>query len=52
MNQTNGYIYVRNHPSYDVLHALKIDVLNVQRYIKKTIFFYINYYKIELNIYI
>ena len=24
MNQTNGYIYVRNHPSYDVYDACKM----------------------------
>ena len=24
MNQTNGYIYVRNHPSYDVDDACKM----------------------------
>ena len=24
MNQTHGYIYVRNHPSYDVDDACKI----------------------------
>ena len=26
MNQTNGYIYVRNHPSYDVDDACKIGI--------------------------
>lgn len=28
MNQTNGYIYVRNHPSYDVDHACKMGKAN------------------------
>lgn len=28
MNQTNGYIYVRNHPSYDVDDACKMGKAN------------------------
>jgi superfamily II DNA or RNA helicase len=28
MNQTNGYIYVRNHPSYDVYEACKMGKTN------------------------
>ena len=28
MNQTNGYIYVRNHPSYDVDNACKMGKAN------------------------
>ncbi len=28
MNQTNGYIYVRNHPSYDVYNACKMGKTN------------------------
>ena len=28
MNQTNGYIYVRNHPSYDVNDACKMGKAN------------------------
>ena len=27
MNSTNGYIYVRNHPSYDVYDACKMGLL-------------------------
>ena len=28
MNSTNGYIYVRNHPSYDVENACKMGKAN------------------------
>jgi len=28
MNQTNGYIYIRNHPSYDVDDACKMGKAN------------------------
>ena len=28
MNQTNGYIYVRNHPSYDIDDACKMGKAN------------------------
>jgi hypothetical protein len=28
MNQTNGYIYIRNHPSYDVYDACKMGKAN------------------------
>ena len=28
MNSTNGYIYVRNHPSYDVDDVCKMDKAN------------------------
>lgn len=27
MNQTNGYIYVRNHPSYDVDDVCKMGIV-------------------------